>query len=115
MLVKQVARLIRSFNQEQLAQLVALVPQLQTVEPDKSDVSRQQEELAAYFDDQLDALAEYRPMQDDDPFIGSLTVADFFALPEREQDRLWREAHAEVEGMQDQPEQPVQPDALPAR
>ena len=54
-------------------------------------------------------------MQDDDIFIGGLTVADFFALPEQEQDRLWREAHAEVERAQDQPERSVKPDALPAR
>ena len=51
----------------------------------------------AYFDHKLEALPERRPLGDDDLFLGELTVAEFFALPEAEQARIWNQAHAEAE------------------
>jgi hypothetical protein len=111
-LVEQVARLIRTFNPVEMVQLLELVPQLQTVQ---SHISTAQVELIAYFDPQLEALSEYPPMQDDDPFIGGLTVKEFFALSEEEQDRIWNEAYIEAERKLESKEQPVQSDALPAR
>ena len=114
-LVEQVARLIRTFDQEQIAQLLELVPQLHTIQPQKVSIPGEQAELMAYFDHQLETLPEYPPMQDDDLFLGGLTVGEFFALPEAEQDRIWQEAHIEVECQLENQEQPVRPDALPAR
>jgi hypothetical protein len=114
-LVEQVARLIRAFDQEQMAQLLELVPQLHTIQLQKVSISSEQVELMAYYDHQLETLPEYPPMQDDDLFLGGLTVGEFFALPEAEQDRIWEEAHIEVERQLENQEQPVRPDALPAR
>ena len=54
-------------------------------------------------------------MQDRDPFLGGLTVAAFFALPEVEQDRVWSQAHAEAEREIGAYEQLVREDVLPAR
>lgn len=54
-------------------------------------------------------------MQDDDPFLGGLPVAAFFALPEVEQDRIWNQAHVEAERAVGDYEQPVRKDALSAR
>lgn len=56
-LVRQVAALIRTFNQEQIRQLLNLVPEL--------DV--------------------------DDTFIAGLTYNQFFALPDAEKNRIWKE------------------------
>jgi hypothetical protein len=114
-LVEQVARLVRTFNPQQMAQLVQLVPQLQTIQSQSEHYSAEQAELAAYFDQQLEAFSEYPPMQDDAPFICGLSVKEFFTLPEAEQDRIWNEAHIEAERQLEDDEQPVQPDALPAR
>lgn len=113
--VEQVARLIRSFDRRQKARLLQLVPELQTIRPEEADIPAEQEELMAYFRRKLEALPERRPMRDDDRFLGGLTVAEFFALPEVEQARIWNEAHAEVERELGNCEQPVRPDALPAR
>lgn len=114
-LVNQVARLIRTFNREQIIRLVELVPELQTIHSKKLPISSEQAELADYFDRQFENLTAYPPMQDDDPFVGGLTVAEFFALPEVDQDRIWSEAHLEAEDRIGDQEQDVQPDALPAR
>jgi hypothetical protein len=114
-LVNQVARLIRTFDREQIMRLVELVPELQTIHSEKLTISTEQAELADYFDRQFQNLSAYPPMQDDDPFVGELTVAEFFALPEVDQDRIWSEAHLEAEDRMGDQEQDVQPDALPAR
>lgn len=114
-LVEQVARLIRTFNQKQMTQLLELVPQLQITQSEQVNVSAKQKELAAYFDHQLETLPEYPPMQDDDLFLGGLTVGEFFALPEAEQHRIWEEAHIAAQRQLENQEQPVRPDALPAR
>jgi len=71
--------------------------------------------LLAHFDHKFDTLPERRPLQDDDPFLGGLTVAEFFALPEAEQARVWNQAHLEAERELEGYEQPVRGDALPAR
>jgi len=49
----------------------------------------------------IETLPEYPPMQDDDLFLGGLTVGEFFALPEAEQDRIWEEAHGASERQPD--------------
>jgi hypothetical protein len=95
--VEQVARLVHSFDRRQKARLLQLVPELQTIRPEEAGISPEQAELMAYFDRKLDALPERRPMQDDDPFVGGLTVAEFFALPEDQQVHIWDQAHDEAE------------------
>ncbi len=110
--IEQVARLIRSFSRAQKAQLLLLVPELQTIRPEELNIPDEQTDLIAYFQQKMDALPEQRPLQDDDLFLAELTVAEFFALPEAEQDRLWQEAHRAAERKLGRHEQPVRPDAL---
>jgi len=113
--VEQVARLIRRFDRRQKARLLQLVPELRDIRPEEAAILPGQEALLAYFGRKLEALPERRPMQDNDPFLGELTVAEFFALPEEEQARLWNQAHTEAEHDLGSHEQPVRSDALPAR
>lgn len=113
--VEQVARLIHSFDRQQKARLLQLVPELQTIRPEEAGIPAGQEELLTYFDRKLDTLPECSPMQDDDPFLAGLTVSEFFALPEAEQARIWDQAHIEAERKLGNYEQPVRSDALPAR
>jgi len=113
--VEQVARLVHSFDRRQKVRLLQLVPELQTIRPEEIGISPEQTELMAHFDRKLDALPERSPMQDDDPFLGGLTVAEFFALPKDQQTRVWDQAHDKAERELKDYEQPVQSDALPAR
>lgn len=53
-------------------------------------------------------------MQDDDPLLPGLIVAQFFALPVAEQARLWREAHQAIRPVR-HTEKPVQSSAQPAQ
>jgi hypothetical protein len=113
--VEQVARLIRTFDHQQMIQLIELVPELQTIQSSQSLEETDQAGLIAYFDHRLTSLQTYPPLQDDSPFLAGLTAGEFFALPEPEQDRLWAEAHQEAERQLNHPEKQVQPDELPTR
>jgi hypothetical protein len=113
--VEQVARLIQRFDRREKARLIQLVPELRTIRPEEANLPAVQEELMTYFDSRLARHPELRPMQDRDPFLGGLTVAAFFALPEVEQDRVWNQAHVEAERESGAYEHPVREDALPAR
>jgi len=113
--VEQVARLIHGLDRRQKARLLQLVPELQTIRPEETYIPAGQETLMAYFERKFDTLPERRPLQDDDLFLGGLTVTEFFALPEAEQTRIWDQAHAEAERELGIYEQSVQSDALPAR
>lgn len=35
-------------------------------------------------------------MQDEDAFLGGMTVGEYFALPEAERERIWNELYAEA-------------------
>jgi hypothetical protein len=113
--IEKVARLIRSFNRQEMAMLLQLVPELQTIRPDEVTISPEQAALMAYFDQKMKALPADLPPLENDIFLDNLTVAEFFALPEIEQDRLWQEAHLIAEQQMNNYEQPVRSDALPAR
>jgi hypothetical protein len=113
--VEQVARLIHSFDRRQKARLLQSVPELRTIRLEEAGIPAGQEALLAHFDHKFDTLPERRPLHDDDPFLGGLTVAEFFALPEAEQARVWNQAHLEAERELEGYEQPVRDDALPAR
>jgi hypothetical protein len=92
-----------------------LVPELQTIRPEEAEISAGQNELLAYFDAKIATLSEARPLRDSDPFLGGLTVAEFFAAPETEQSRIWDAAHAEALQVLAAYEHPIQSQALPAR
>ncbi len=97
--IEQVARLIRRFDRREKAQLIQLVPELRTIRPEEARlrVSVIQEELMTYFEAKSERNPELSPMQDEDPFIGGLTVAAFFALSDSEQAHVWDQAYAEAE------------------
>jgi hypothetical protein len=109
--VKQAATLIRRFTSEELRQLTMLVPELELAEREK----RLSEAAQAYYHRELEQLGEaYPPLGDDEPFVGELTVSEYFALPEEEQERLWNAEF--VMDIDDFEEHEVHPDAyLPAR
>jgi hypothetical protein len=113
--IDKIARLIQNFDRQQKAKLLQLVPELQTIRPEEADIPAEQLELLDYFQAKLEALPELKPLQDDDIFLGEMTVAEFFNLPEAEQDRLWQEAHQSAEHELDNDEHPVRSNALPAR
>jgi hypothetical protein len=108
--VEQVAALIRRMTPKERAQLVELVPELRH----EASLPTGQRDLIDYFSSKLEALPSAPLMRDEDPFIGGLSVREFFALPEKEQARLWDEAHARAEAELGSRERPVRPDALPA-
>ena len=68
-------------------------PRATTIQPAEANLPAGQAELMAYFEQKIEALPKQKPLQDNDIFLEGLTVAEFFALPEAEQDRLWREMH----------------------
>ncbi|MBN2389158.1 MAG: hypothetical protein JXR84_00455 [Anaerolineae bacterium] len=113
--LEQLARLIRRLDRRQKATLLQLVPELQTIRPEEAEISAGQNELLAYFDVKIAALSEARPLRDSDPFLGGLTVAEFFAAPEAEQARIWDTAHAEALQALATYEHSIQSQALPAR
>jgi hypothetical protein len=59
--VEQVARLIRSFNRQQKARLIQLVPELYTIRPQETGVPAGQEELLEYFEHKVDVLPKRKP------------------------------------------------------
>jgi len=108
--IEQVAALIRRMTLEERALLFDLVPELR-VEASLSDGQR---DFTSYVSAKLKAFPSAPSMRDEDAFIGGLSVREFFALPEKEQARLWDEAHARAEAELGARERPVRPDALPA-
>lgn len=94
--LEQLARLIRRLDRRQKARLLQLAPELQTIRPDEAALPAGQNDLLAYFDAKIAALPEAHPWQDGAPFLGGLTVAEFFAAPEAEQARIWDAAHTET-------------------
>jgi len=113
--VEQVARLIQRLDRREKARLIRLLPELQTIRPEEADLPAEQETLLAYFDRKRERLAGHRPLREDDTFVGGLTVAEFFGLPEREQKRIWDQAHVDAAAEQVIGERQVREDALPAR
>lgn len=113
--LEQLARLIRRLDRRQQATLLQLVPELQTIRPDELAVPAGQNDLLAYFDAKIAALPAARPLRDSDPFLGGLTVAEFFAGPEAEQARIWDAAHTEAVKTLGDYEHPVHPNAVSAR
>lgn len=111
--VQKVARIIQLFTQEELVQLVDLVPQLQNARP----VKEVKESAADYFRHELLVRRGGEPPTLDEPFIGGLTYGEYLALPEEEEAAFWDELFAGEEmGIDDFQEHDVRSDArVPAR
>jgi hypothetical protein len=111
--VVQVARLIRGFNPEEREQLKALVPELQRPPEAKHLIDKGG--LRDYIQQKLAKVGgEYLPLTEADPFLGGLTLGEYFALPDADRQRIWNEEHAmEIEDFE---EHDVKPNAhVPAR
>lgn len=109
--VRQVARMLHFFSREELAQLVSLVPDLQTVKPAELPLAIEHVRQAVL------ALRGGVPPSLDEEFIGGLTYKQYLALSEEEEDALWERIFAEGEiDLTDMEEHDVQPNAyVPAR
>jgi len=111
--VVQVARLIRGLSPEEREQLKALVPELQR--PPEAKLLIDQGGLRDYIQQELAKVGgEYPPLTEADPFLGGLTVGEYFALSDEERERIWNKEHAmEIEDFE---ERDVKPTAyVPAR
>ena len=109
--VVAVARILRRFSRSELTQLVELVPALRKVQPEV------EEALVTHFRQLGLEQRGGRPASPDDPFIGGLTYAEYFALSESEQDALWDRLFTEAAlDMESMPEVDIAPHArVPAR
>jgi len=109
--VAAVARILKRFSSDELTQLVELVPALREARPGT------EEELVAHFRQLGLEQRDGQPASLDDPFIGGLTYAEYFALSEAEQDAIWDQLFAEATlDMESMPEVDVAPHAhMPAR
>lgn len=84
--VEQITQLFQALPPEEQTRLLQQLPQ--------QPPARQQAELRTYFQQKMKALpGNHQPMQPGDSFLKHLTVADFWALPKREQIGLWHEVH----------------------
>jgi len=111
--VVQMARLIRGLSPEEREQLKALVPELRR--PPETKLLTDKVELRDYIQQELSRVEEeYLPLGEDNPFLGGLTVREYFALPDEERERIWNEEHGmEIEDFE---EHGVKPNAcVPAR
>lgn len=109
--VVAVARMVSNFSRRELTQLMTLVPALRQVQPQAEAA------LEAHFRQLGLEQRGGRLASPDDPFIGGLTYAEYFALSEAEQDALWDQLFAEVAlDMESMPEVDVASHAdVPAR
>jgi hypothetical protein len=112
--VEKIARLIRTLDAQQKAILVQLVPELQSLQVDTTTAGGEQTKLLAYFEDKMSSKSGVKPLRSEDLFISGLTAAEFFALPEEEQDRIWNELHWRAEQELTVQEHAIQIDAVPA-
>ena len=111
--VVQVARLIRGLSPGEQEQLKALVPNLQR--PPGAKIMIDKGGLRDYIQQELAKVGgEYPSLTEADPFLGGLTVGEYFALPDEDRERIWDEEHTMDIG--DFEEHDVKPNAyVPAR
>jgi hypothetical protein len=117
--VEEVAAMIRRMNRRDQRRLLQLVPELNSIEVRDRAASAvepvaEADDLAMYIRELRAQYADAEPLDEDAPFLGGLTVGEFFALPDEEQERLWDEAHVEVEKELRYRELSARPDAVPA-
>ncbi|NIO71712.1 MAG: hypothetical protein GTN71_22450 [Anaerolineae bacterium] len=114
--VERVAHIIREMSAEEKGYLVYLVPELREVEPLKppeQPLRPSKEFLEQLRQEILEARGRVPP-SDEDLFIGRLTVGEYLALSDKEQEELWDELYAQASAELDEEnyEHPVKPDAL---
>lgn len=109
--VQQMAQQIQQLTPQEIGQLLKLAPALRRARPtEKPAYQMNQQAIRDYIQQEVTALgSEYRAMQDTDPFIGGLSVREYFALSDAEQERLWDEQH--VMEIDDFEERDVRPNA----
>ena len=104
--VQQVAALVQHLSPEEIRELLRLVPKLQT----EALTLHQPDELVEWVHEQLGQYTtETRPMQAEDVFLGDQSVADYFALPEAERERLWTDLYTAA--IESALEREIKPDA----
>jgi hypothetical protein len=90
--VHQVAKLVRLLSQGEIRQLMRLVPQLQA---EQEVVADERESLVRWAREQMAPYEhQTRPMQDEDEFLGGMSLAAYFNLPEAERERIWNELYS---------------------
>lgn len=111
--VKQMANILQRFSREELAQLIALVPDLEEVRP----AAIPDETTMAYFRRLATEMRGGTVPSPHDEFISGLTYEQYLALSEEEEEALWNRLFAEGEmGIEDFEEHEVKPAAyVPAR
>jgi len=116
--VERVARIIREMSAEEKRYLIYLVPELREVEPLKPSEQplRPSEEFLEQLRQEILKAKGGAPPSDEDLFIGGLTVGEYLALSDEEQERLWNELYAKASAELDEEnyEHPVKPDVLVA-
>jgi hypothetical protein len=114
--VGRVARIIREMSAEEKGYLVYLVPELREVKPLKPPEQplRPSEEFLAQLRQEILEARGRVPPSDENLFIGGLTVGEYLALSDKEQEELWDELYAQASAELDEEnyEHPVKPDAL---
>jgi hypothetical protein len=90
--VLQVAKLVRLLSQGEIRELIRLVPELQA---EREAVAEKRESLVRWAREQM-APYEHQthPMQEEDMFLGDMSVQAYFNLPEAERERVWNELYA---------------------
>lgn len=110
--VHQVAELVRRLNQDEIQDLLRLVPQLQaqaevTLSKRDQRIKAVREELAVY-------KTQVRPASPRDAFLGNTTIEGYFLLSDAEREQIWDELYAIA--IESDKERDVKPDAiLPSR
>jgi hypothetical protein len=112
--VRQVAKLVQRLNRDEIRVLLRLVPQLRAELQTEAAVFDQPDDLAQWAQAQMARHSpEARPMQAEDIFLDDKTVAEYFALPDAERERIWAELYAAA--IESAPEREVKLDAtIPA-
>jgi hypothetical protein len=114
--VEQIAAAIKQMDQAERERLFALVadserPATIELQIDPAEAQAMVEEMRAEL---LEALGgEY--LSSDEPFLGGLTLGEYFDLPDEERGRLWDEWSGGSNWMDNIEEVDVPPTAVPAR
>ncbi len=130
--VEEVADIIKRWGQTEWQHLLDLVPALGEVAQSKNNVVQngfvphtippRRVRTVEEADITVEALRaeimaklDHKPISGNELFLGGLTLNEYFALPEDEQNRIWDEAEAEVFDWDELEEVEVSPDVLLAR
>lgn len=127
---EDVADVIKHWGQAEWQRLLDLVPALREMARSKKQVEpkvsappaprrvRTLEEAEASVEAlrvEIMAKLDHKPISGNQLFLGGLTLNEYFALPEDEQDQIWDEAEASVFDWDELEEVEVSPDVLLAR